>query len=384
MNKAFMIQGNTVSEINPNFAVESKIPVGVYDICITRMGIHLEKISDEFVFPYKIYGLQTNFIDHIIKTYNNTDGNMGILMNGIKGTGKTVSAKILANKLQLPIIILKNIGENTSIAIDYVSTLACDCIIFMDEFEKNFSEGHQEILQMMDGVYNSEYRKVFLLTTNELNINENLLGRPSRIRYVKEFGNLDKETVEEYLNENLHDLSAKQTIIEFIDTLTISTIDILKSIVTEVNIHGIDKFTEYREFFNVTTESYMYTTYRGKVYVKELSENREKFTIKNFVSQLEQYLNPPVVVNEVKEQTPITRLNNDFHGFCWISVESNKKFTQLKPGDEFYEYPIVEVDIESRTIITYNEYDNCYNFYFINNPEVSPSLYNKKKSFFSI
>ena len=89
MNKAFMIQGNTVSEINPNFAVESKIPVGVYDICITRMGIHLEKISNEFVFPYKIYGLQTNFIDHIIKTYNNTDGNMGILMNGIKGTGKS-------------------------------------------------------------------------------------------------------------------------------------------------------------------------------------------------------------------------------------------------------------------------------------------------------
>jgi hypothetical protein len=295
-----------------------------------------------------------------------------------------VSAKILANKLQLPIIILKNIGENTSIAIDYVSTLACDCIIFMDEFEKNFSEGHQEILQMMDGVYNSEYRKVFLLTTNELNINENLLGRPSRIRYVKEFGNLDRETVEEYLNENLHDLSAKQTIIEFIDTLTISTIDILKSIVTEVNIHGIDKFTEYREFFNVTTESYMYTTYRGKVYARELSENKEKFTIKNFVKQLDQYLNPPIVVNESKEQTVSRRNDNDFHGFCWISIQSNKKFTQLKPGDEFYDYPIVEIDVESRTIITYNEYDNVYNFYFINNPEVAPSLYNKKKSSFNI
>lgn len=385
MNKTFMIQGNTVSEINSNFSVESKIPVGVYDICITRMGIHLEKISNEFVFPYKIYGLQTNFIDHIIKTYNNTDGNMGILMNGIKGTGKTVSAKILANKLQLPVIILKNIGEDTNIAIDYVSTLACDCIIFMDEFEKNFSEEHQEILQMMDGVYNSKFRKVFLLTTNELNINENLLGRPSRIRYVKEFGNLDRETVEEYLNENLHNLSAKQTIIEFIDTLTISTIDILKSIVTEVNIHGIDKFTEYREFFNVTTESYMYIAYRGKVYTRELSENKEKFSIKNFINQLEQYLNPPVIVNESNEQVPVSRINdNDFHGFYWISVESNKKFTQLKPGDEFYEYPIVEIDVESRTIITYDEYDSCYNFYFINNPEVSPSLYNKKKSLFNI
>ncbi len=83
-----MVQGNTVSEINPNFTVEPKIPVGVYNILITRRGIFLEKISDEFVFPYKIYGLQNDFINHIIKTYNNTTGNIGVLMNGIKGTGK--------------------------------------------------------------------------------------------------------------------------------------------------------------------------------------------------------------------------------------------------------------------------------------------------------
>ena len=221
MNKAFMVQGSIVSEINPNFTVEPKIPVGVYDISITRRGIFLDKISDEFVFPYKIYGLQTDFINHIIKTYNNTTGNIGVLMNGIKGTGKTVSAKILANQLQLPVIILKNMGDETSIAIDYVSTLACDCIIFMDEFEKNFSTENQEILQLMDGVYNSEFRKVFLLTTNELNVNDNLLGRPSRIRYVKQFGNLDKATVEEYIDENLVDMSAKQDIVDFIDTLTI-------------------------------------------------------------------------------------------------------------------------------------------------------------------
>ena len=136
-------------------------------------------------------------------------------------------------------------------AVDYVSTMPCDCIIFMDEFEKNFAEGNQEILQMMDGVYNSEFRKIFLLTTNELNVNDNLLGRPSRIRYVKQFGNLDKATVEEYLDENLADKSAKKDIMDFIDTLTISTIDILKSIVNEVNIHGIDGFIHYREFFNV-------------------------------------------------------------------------------------------------------------------------------------
>lgn len=389
-----MVQGNTVAEIDPNFTVEPKIPVGVYDISITRRGISLEKISNEFVFPYKIYGLQTEFINHIVKTYNNTTGNIGVLMNGIKGTGKTVSAKILANQLQLPVIILKNMGDETSIAIDYISTLACDCIIFMDEFEKNFATDNQEILQLMDGVYNSEFRKVFLLTTNELNVNDNLLGRPSRIRYVKQFGNLDKTTVEEYLDENLMDMSAKQDIVDFIDTLTISTIDILKSIVSEVNIHGINDFINYREFFNVTTETYSYNTYCGTVYDSDLDKkDSDKFTIENFIKQIEHYRNPMPRVYFADPENPteeerkandawIKYHHNDFHGFDYESIECNKKFTMFKVNDDFDGNPIVQIDVESRTIITYSEYYGRYYFYFISNPEAKPSLYNYKKTKF--
>ena len=59
-----------------------------------------------------------------------------------------------------------------------------DCIFFFDEYEKEFRES---VLSFMDGVRNSQYRKIFLLTTNELEINNNLLGRPSRIRYVRSF-----------------------------------------------------------------------------------------------------------------------------------------------------------------------------------------------------
>lgn len=388
-----MIQGSTVSQVNPDFRVEDKLPVGVYDITVTRFGMHLDKVNDSFVFPYKIYGLQTDFINHVIKTYQNTTGNLGILMNGIKGTGKTVCAKILANMLQLPIIILKNIGDDTMAAVDCVSTLPCDCIIFMDEFEKNFAEGNQEILQMMDGVYNSEFRKIFLLTTNELNVNDNLLGRPSRIRYIKQFGNLDKATVEEYIDENLIDMSAKQDIVDFIDTLTISTIDILKSIVNEVNIHGIEGFINYREFFNVTTETYSYSTYYGSVMESELgmSDASDRFTIENFVKQVERYRNPmPRVIfadpeNPTEEEKKanndwVDYHHNDFHGFSYESIECNKKFTMFKVGDEFSGYPIVQIDVESRTIVTHNEYYQRYYFYFINNPEAKPSLYGKYKT----
>lgn len=294
--------------------------------------------------------------------------------------------------LQLPVIILKHIGDDTMAAVDYVSTMPCDCIVFMDEFEKNFAEGNQEILQMMDGVYNSEFRKIFLLTTNELNVNANLLGRPSRIRYVKQFGNLDKATVEEYLDENLVDKSAKKDIMDFIDTLTISTIDILKSIVNEVNIHGINGFINYREFFNVTTETYSYSTYYGTVQDSDLAKkDSDKFTIENFVRQIERYKNPMPRVYFADPENPteeerkandawVEYHHNDFHGFNYDSVECDKKFTMFKVGDEFDNNPIVQIDVESRTIITHSDYYGRYYFYFINNPEAKPSLYGKYKT----
>lgn len=49
-----------------------------------------------------------------------------------------------------------------------------------------------------------------LLTTNNLYVNENLIGRPSRIRYKKTFGNLQPEVVQEYLDDNLKEQEVYQ------------------------------------------------------------------------------------------------------------------------------------------------------------------------------
>lgn len=240
MNKVWMCSGSTYTQVSSGYSVEQSLPVGIYSICLTMTGYHLDRYADKFVFPYKMYGLQNEFIDHVIKTYHATEGNLGIMLTGTKGTGKTVTAKELANKLNLPIIIVKDMGDHNQSMIEFLSGIEGDCILFLDEFEKNFSESDSTILQIMDGVYNSKYRKVFLLTTNAMTINENMVGRPSRIRYVKEFGNLDLKVVNEYLDDALQVPEARQDLLDFIDSLTISTIDILKTIVNEVNIHGIE------------------------------------------------------------------------------------------------------------------------------------------------
>lgn len=252
--------GRVYKQVENTVQVVDGLPNKIYNMCYNGMTkeIYLEYFSDKFTFDFKIYGLETKLINHIMNTYNNTTRNLGVLFNGVKGTGKTITAKIIANNTNLPVILINDPLPGLA---DFIAKISCDCVLFFDEFEKNFNsrEGHDlELLSIMDGVFNSQYRRVFLMTTNKLSINENFIGRPSRIRYKKSFGNLPLETIKEYLDDNLKDKSREKEIIEFIDTLAISTIDILKCIVEEVNIHNCP-VSEFRQFINVEQAPYKYS-----------------------------------------------------------------------------------------------------------------------------
>ena len=389
-NKVWMNTGNTYSQIDPDFEVTQALPAGVYNLELTMFGWKLFKFADNFVFPYKLYSLENEFVDHVLKTYENTIGNLGILLNGTKGTGKTVTAKILANRFNLPVIVLKSMGDRNQSMIEYLSSLNCDCVLFMDEFEKNFEEKDSTVLQIMDGVYNSNHRKIFLLTTNNMSINENLVGRPSRIRYVKHFGNLSMDTVNEYLDDALECTEAREEILEYIDSLTISTIDILKTIVNEVNIHGMEGLRRAKNYFNVQTNEYHYSCLRGNCSDNEYGQNPDKYSIDNFVTAVEHYMNPipKPIVNDEDNCTPEERLKlneyyayrqHDFHYFNYEYVYSNIKFSALKPGDEFNDEDVVAVDTKKNVIIT-KDYDN-FKYYYIKDPNSKPSLYGKNLSY---
>ena len=388
---------NIFKKVNGDFSTIDSLPLGVYNVGLSLEGWYLEKYAEEFTFDYKIYGLETEFCEHVIKTFENTNGNLGIMLTGTKGTGKTVTAKLLANSFKLPIIIVKDMGTNNQGMIEYFSSFNFDSILFFDEFEKNFSEKDSTILQIMDGVYNIGYRKIFLLTTNQMTVNENLVGRPSRIRYVKKFGNLDLKTVKEYLDDNLKVKEAYQDLLNYIDTLSISTIDILKSIVNEVNIHGIDGLTRAKEFFNVSTLEYHYSVYYASLNYTIFMDpaNRDKYSIKNFLRDIDHHRNPipyPDFMRELspekynEDQKKIAKNWNEYrqHNFNidYKSVTSDYKIKNLKVGMKFDGDIIIGIDYDNNVVIT--QYEDYVYLNFITNSNTKPSLYNTSKNIIHI
>ena len=157
-----------------------------------------------------------------------------MIFNGLKGTGKTIAAKLLCNRTGLPVVVISKPMEGM---LEFVQSLCFECVILIDEAEKTFDEEQEVLLKMIDGVYNST-RKLYILTTNKLCIDENLIGRPGRIRYIKEFSNLSAKAISDVVDDNLNDVSLKEGVLKLVDSLEISTIDILKSIIEECNITG--------------------------------------------------------------------------------------------------------------------------------------------------
>ena len=326
----------------------------------------MARIADNFHFGFKLYGLDNNLIGHVIDTYHKqpVKRNLGVLLNGAKGTGKTVTAKVLSNELNLPVILCERPYPGLS---KFLASINQDCIFFFDEFEKNFRLkcdddedcAGEDLLSIMDGVYNADHCHVFLLTTNKLKVNDNLISRPSRIRYLKSFGDvIDRKILEEFVDDNLIYPEYKDEIMEFIDTLTMATIDIVKSIVEEVNIHNCG-IASFKDFFNVKEAVYKYMT-RTWNFCK--NDEDEKITKDKFLKCCKTY-------------DTETRPN-------YGNLDLKKNIKNIKVGDMLTSrYKVVEIDLENSYMLCEDISYRPYNVhYYIENIDATPTLYSDYRS----
>lgn len=331
-NIVWLKNGRVLKQVDDTIQIIDKLPKRVYTMNFDpdRHEIFLEDFADEFHFDFKIYGMESKLIEHIMTTFENTTSNLGILFNGVKGTGKTITAKIIANKTKLPVILINAPYPRLA---DFISKI------------------------------NSPYRRVFLLTTNKLHINENFIGRPSRIRYKKSFGNLSTDVIMEYLNDCLEDKSRVQEVLTFIDSLAISMIDILKSIVGELNIHKCS-INDFKNFINVEQAQYSYSVQYS--YYNASEEN----SVAIFRDTLTK-VGTKDKDSEGKEYT----LDEDDLDIYRRRVSSMIAADLLRPGDPFGGYGLVVEPLTADGILVTETGDGDRHYFKILNLENRPSLY---------
>lgn len=215
-----------------------------------RPGLHLNQVADSFHFSYKIYDLDTELIDTVKTTYTSplfVEKTMGVLLSGVKGSGKTVTAKQLCNVLKLPVLL---VSQNFTSFPSFLNDIAQDVIVFIDEYEKVYDESESSLLSVMDGALSNRFRRVFLLTTNSLSVNCNLMSRPGRVRYLKKYKHLSLDVIMEVVDDLLIHHHHREATVSFISTLSTISIDVMKAVITEVNIHNKEP-RQFEHIFNI-------------------------------------------------------------------------------------------------------------------------------------
>lgn len=216
------------------------LPPQAYQLEYSREeGIYLRK-HPNIEINEKVYGVHTEKVNKILNSFKNFKRNLGVILSGDKGIGKSLFSKMLsieAIKLGYPLIIISNYAPGIS---DFLNSIDQEVVVLFDEFDKMFPEDSQNstqnsLLSLFDGL--SSGKKLFIITCNYLNkLNEFLVNRPGRFHYHIRFEYPSSNDIFEYLNDNILDPYKEEinNIIAFSKMVQLN-FDCLRSIVFEIN-----------------------------------------------------------------------------------------------------------------------------------------------------
>ena len=246
------IQTGTIYRVyDDSMQTHNQLPAQAYLACFDKQtGPFLKKYSDLKV-SEKIYGVHLEKVDKVLNSFKVFNRNLGVILSGDKGIGKSLFSKLLSIKAiesGYPLIIVNSyfpgIGE-------YLAEIDQEVVVLFDEFDKTFelsergrrdenAEGHSpqtEMLTLFDGV--AQGKKLFVVTCNDVNsLSKFIVNRPGRFHYHFRFEYPTAAEIKEYLMDSLNTDKAKKEIENVVafSQKTRLNYDCLRSIAFELNL----------------------------------------------------------------------------------------------------------------------------------------------------
>ena len=282
---------NTYRIFGDDLKVEGKLPAGTYDVLFSEMsGYSLVKRTD-FETADKVYGPHKELVNQMLARYEQFDSNFGVILGGRKGTGKTMTARLLSEAFKAKDIPTIIISKATPGLPDFIQSIEQEVFILFDEFEKVFTSGRydtkdlqSQFLPVFDGLSNTNH--FYMITINDYNkLNDYFLGRTGRFYYNIKFDAIGKDEIAEILNDKL-DESLKLDInrLSFILSIIDVNYDQLMSIIKELNLgSSIDYIFKYLNLdLSTTLEG---VTYDMKIFFENGDIAEEQSVYVNIMRQ---------------------------------------------------------------------------------------------------
>lgn len=219
----------------------SKLPVGSYEVAFNKMtGFFLTSRADLLAKEEKIYGSSPAKVVKVLRSYQGTDRNFGVILSGIKGIGKSLFVRVLAQqaiKEGIPVILVSSAIPGIE---GFISSIDQDVMVIFDEFEKVFAKQEDwvpqdDLLSLFDGMDGGH--KLFIITCNDTSkISSYMLNRPGRFHYHFTLTTPSADEVKEYMEDKLqkqyHNIIPR---IVNISQMVDMTYDFLRAIAYEIN-----------------------------------------------------------------------------------------------------------------------------------------------------